>query len=655
MEGINSDERYFEGLLTVQMKDKQGEITIVDELYKVLPVWIDRGAPISDTHSNRIVGKGINYSRTTVKSDDGSVLPAIKITGKIFKNYELDNVIWDKIKNNEYKGLSFGGATRSARSPIKMKDGSTAYALSDLEHYEVAVCKDPAVPMAIITDFNQIAKANFNSTVRDDGKMVIQCDNMGCIVNKTDLPAKDFAIRERNYEALSSGGGKPDKSLLLDTDKTDAYPEIKRDFVDDAEDKESKNFKDKFMEKKEMDTAIIDNPEEAKINEDRVEKGDGSTNTEDRNNRTDLNDLVSQKRQFNGTKGTLSEELPNMTIANPIKNGKNAADLNESQTFEQKVQALIREGKSRESAEKIVGSFVHKEAAGGNGMGGGSNSLGAGSMSGGGTLTTDSEGTNNPRHNNGCDCDCKDCTRNDKCDCCDKCKSKGLDITNTNSVGSSGAYNQDAPNGSRLNNKSDDDDDVDSMEELTPEGQEVYDEAKRYSTLNHFKSVNTRELNKVHGIMKVNAIQAKLKRNEFQEQSTSARVSPSGESKHLKDVRHPDGLAIREASTIDHRVGNTAPLERNDTSIKQPRQTGKRGAPKVDPRTRKKNPIKTLPKIKALELLIKEMIGVGSGIRGGGASYAHTQGQGESTQVTIVPPRPEDDRVASKKVKNRKE
>ena len=187
MESVGSDDRYFEGLLTVQMKDKQGEVTIVDELYKVLPVWIDRGAPISDTHTNRIVGKGINYSRTTVKNDDGEELPAIKITGKIFKNYELDNVIWEKIKNNEYKGLSFGGATRSARSPIRMKDGSTAYALGDLEHYEVAVCKDPAVPMAIITDFNQIAKANFNSSVRDDGKMVIQCDNMGCYVNKDSL------------------------------------------------------------------------------------------------------------------------------------------------------------------------------------------------------------------------------------------------------------------------------------------------------------------------------------------------------------------------------------------------------------------------------------------------------------------------------------
>ena len=85
MEAVKSDERFFEGLLTVQMKDKQGEVTIVDELYKVLPVWMDRGAPISDTHSNRIIGKGINYSKTTIKNSSGDELPAIKITGKIFK------------------------------------------------------------------------------------------------------------------------------------------------------------------------------------------------------------------------------------------------------------------------------------------------------------------------------------------------------------------------------------------------------------------------------------------------------------------------------------------------------------------------------------------------------------------------------------------
>lgn len=92
-----------------------------------------------------------------------------------------------KLKTMNTRDCHLVVQTRSARSPIKMKDGSTAYALSDLEHYEVAVCADPAVPMAIITDFNQIAKANFNSSVRDDGKMVIQCENMGCYVKKTHL------------------------------------------------------------------------------------------------------------------------------------------------------------------------------------------------------------------------------------------------------------------------------------------------------------------------------------------------------------------------------------------------------------------------------------------------------------------------------------
>jgi hypothetical protein len=188
LQPINSDDRYFEGYLTVQVKDKQGEVTIVDELYKVLPIWMDRGAPISDTHSNRIIGKGINYSKSSFVDKDGSEYPAIKITGKIHKNYELDNEIWNKIKSGEYKGLSFGGATRTNREPIVMKDGSIAYALKELEHYEVAVCKDPAVPLALITDYNNVAKAIAEKTEdRGDGKMVIKCSKFGCYVKKDSL------------------------------------------------------------------------------------------------------------------------------------------------------------------------------------------------------------------------------------------------------------------------------------------------------------------------------------------------------------------------------------------------------------------------------------------------------------------------------------
>ena len=187
LHSLNSDDRFFEGYLTVEVKDKQGEITVVDELIKVLPIWMDRGAPISDTHSNRIIGKGISYAQTIYKGGDGVEYPAIKITGKIHKNYELDNEIWNKIKSGEYKGLSFGGATKSNRTPKIMKDGSVAYELKNLEHYEVAVCKDPAVPLALITDHNPIAKAVTDNFTERGDKMVIQCDGFGCYVGKGGL------------------------------------------------------------------------------------------------------------------------------------------------------------------------------------------------------------------------------------------------------------------------------------------------------------------------------------------------------------------------------------------------------------------------------------------------------------------------------------
>lgn len=220
----HTDERFFEGYLTVEMKDKQGEITVVDELYKCLPIWMDRGAPITDTHSNRVVGKGINFMKTTFESE-GVTYPAIKITGKIHKNYELDANIWDKIKSGEYKGLSFGGATKTNRSPKVMKDGSIAYELKDLEHYEVAVCRDPAVPLALITDYNPIAKALTKGEELPDGKMKIKCDKFGCYVKTPNLNEKrkgeDFANADlqtaQSTQDIDGGGmGKIGKPTKLD-------------------------------------------------------------------------------------------------------------------------------------------------------------------------------------------------------------------------------------------------------------------------------------------------------------------------------------------------------------------------------------------------------------------------------------------------------
>lgn len=231
---IDSNRRLFEGVLTVEMKDRQGEITIRDELMKVLPIWIARGGPITDTHSNRVVGQGINYAATTVTDSDGRSYPAITIQGEIFKDYELDNEIWEAIKSGKYKGLSFGGATKSNRTPVLEKDGSVAYSLKDLEQYEVAVCEEPAVPLALITQHNAIAKAMAGKTVdRGNGQMCIRCDKFKCYVDKgksydsksgdefSDTSDKNTPYNDENAEALENNRGEPQEngSTYHGTDK----------------------------------------------------------------------------------------------------------------------------------------------------------------------------------------------------------------------------------------------------------------------------------------------------------------------------------------------------------------------------------------------------------------------------------------------------
>ena len=187
----DSGERFFEGLLTVEMIDRQGEVTMVDSLYKCLPIWMDRGGAISDTHSNRIVGKGINYAKTTLTTDDGSELPALKIIGKIFNHTQLDNEIWGKIKSGEYRGLSFGGATTSDATPVQQSDGSIAFHLKDIEMYEIAVCEDPAVPFALITATNDVAKSMDSEddyvAKDDDEDVIIKCEEKGCFISKTNI------------------------------------------------------------------------------------------------------------------------------------------------------------------------------------------------------------------------------------------------------------------------------------------------------------------------------------------------------------------------------------------------------------------------------------------------------------------------------------
>ena len=189
----NSDERIFKGIVSVEVPDKDGEILVIDDMHEALLTWLNRGGPISDTHSNRIVGQGLQVEKFMIEAEDGNKYPAIMMKGKIFRNkgkdYELDRMIWEKIKSGEYKGLSFGGATTSAREPVNAPDGTLAYRIKDLEGYEVAVCKEPANQMALFVDINHVAKSiSENRGCDKNPKMV--CTKMSCYIDKAEDPDK---------------------------------------------------------------------------------------------------------------------------------------------------------------------------------------------------------------------------------------------------------------------------------------------------------------------------------------------------------------------------------------------------------------------------------------------------------------------------------
>lgn len=162
----NPEDRIFEGILTVEVVDKDGEVVPVEEVADTMNTLMKRGGFIIDSHSNRVVGKLLNWAEGV----DKKKRPMVKVTGQIFKDWNIDDDVWDKIKTGKYKGLSFGGSSTDKEI---YQEGSLSYnKLKNIEGYEVSVCENPANQEALITAVNMLAKSEgkfIADKVRDSG------------------------------------------------------------------------------------------------------------------------------------------------------------------------------------------------------------------------------------------------------------------------------------------------------------------------------------------------------------------------------------------------------------------------------------------------------------------------------------------------------
>jgi outer membrane biosynthesis protein TonB len=156
-------ERIALGWFSVETKDRQNEIIKVDDLFKVMLKRLSEGIPIADTHSNRIVGKVVNFWL----EDHPSGAKGIKGIYKIFSDYPYENKVWQEIKNGKRTGLSIGGLSY-ANQFEKSEGGELVKVPSNIALFEISSVDTPCNPFALNEGVNMLAKGDNEETTKGD-------------------------------------------------------------------------------------------------------------------------------------------------------------------------------------------------------------------------------------------------------------------------------------------------------------------------------------------------------------------------------------------------------------------------------------------------------------------------------------------------------
>ena len=150
---LNEDDRIFKSWATVDIVDKQGDRIPINEFKKVMPIIMKRGGVLIDQHSNKPIGKILNFN---FKEHPVYKAEALELMCQIYKDYKHDDEVWDGIKKGEKTGLSFGGLNRKLEFDYSKDEPSKI--LKAIEGFEFSVVDKPANQGATITEINMIAK-----------------------------------------------------------------------------------------------------------------------------------------------------------------------------------------------------------------------------------------------------------------------------------------------------------------------------------------------------------------------------------------------------------------------------------------------------------------------------------------------------------------
>jgi hypothetical protein len=205
MEILNQEDRIFKSWATVEIKDREGDLLPISEFKKVMPIIMKRGGPLMDRHSNKQVGKILNYEFAQKETKEGPK-EGLLLTNIVYKDYKLDDMVWDGVKNNIYKGLSFGGLNK--KIDTKFEKGDLTKVLTDLEGFEFSLVPGMGNQEATMTEVNFLAKGT-----KDNPESIEEISKRLSIIEKTlNIKKEDL---EKNDETPEDSN-ETDKECLAD-------------------------------------------------------------------------------------------------------------------------------------------------------------------------------------------------------------------------------------------------------------------------------------------------------------------------------------------------------------------------------------------------------------------------------------------------------
>jgi hypothetical protein len=258
-------DRMYVSWASVDAKDKAGErIPIADIVKNQETLITKRGGPITDEHSNNVVGKTWAYK---VLEHPKSRTMGVLHLNQIFADNVKDDEVWKGILSGKKTGSSVGGLTEDKKTFEVESTGGVTTVLNGFKQFETSIVENPCNPFATNEGFSVIAKSVSGAPASETTKMVEE-KNVAAVTkqDENDMTSEapevslddvitlvqQLAQRMDEIEALISAKPEAEEEAEVSTPDEEAK----------ADEPEAEAEEEKSEEESEEETAKADEEEE---------------------------------------------------------------------------------------------------------------------------------------------------------------------------------------------------------------------------------------------------------------------------------------------------------------------------------------------------------------------------------------------------------